>query len=91
MLEPTSSQMPRKTPASNLTNSPSNPSHTDAFKTESKTKEVKQLTGLQHDFFILKNIDFDEDPHGAKAIKQINFNNRGSFFPNKEFDSPKQS
>jgi hypothetical protein len=79
------------TPISNgATTNSRQPSRQNLSKVDGKDTKTA-ITGLQRDFAIIQNIDFDEDPFGARALKQINFKNQGVFFPKKEFNSQKHS
>ena len=36
-------------------------------------------------------LDPEEDPNGLKALKQVDFKNKGFFFPEKDYLSPSQA
>jgi hypothetical protein len=51
------------------------------------SKDIKLLSGLMRDYHLIQQIDYDDDPQGFEALKKIDFNNRGAYFPKKEFIS----
>ena len=56
-------------------------------QTTDGTVDIAKLTGHVRDFHIMQSIDYEEDPFGEEALKKINFHNRGTYCPKKEFNS----
>ena len=68
------------------------PQKSDQFLQEPSTqtdgsKDIKLMSGLMRDYHLIQQIDYDDDPRGEEALKKIDFNNRGTYFPKKEFGS----
>jgi hypothetical protein len=49
------------------------------------------MSGLMRDYHLIQQIDYDDDPQGSEALKKIDFNNRGAYFPKKEFISSSEA